>query len=80
MTDVKMLIRQVGELIKQAHAQWDELHVDDNPPPARMLPLIRLRVRFTSCYTFEKQILQRSGCRFIHKMSELLMGTVFGGF
>ncbi|KAH9818060.1 double-strand break repair protein MRE11 [Melampsora americana] len=44
---IKYLTKLVELLISQANAEWDERHVDDDPAPPRMLPLIRLRVEYT---------------------------------
>ncbi|EGG01081.1 uncharacterized protein MELLADRAFT_39329, partial [Melampsora larici-populina 98AG31] len=44
---IKYLTKLVEVLISQANAEWDERHVDDDPQPPRMLPLIRLRVEYT---------------------------------
>ncbi|KAL9939632.1 hypothetical protein V8E36_001449 [Tilletia maclaganii] len=44
----KVLRERVTKLIGIANKNWDTEHADDDPQPARMLPLIRLRVIYTN--------------------------------
>lgn len=44
----KYLKKRVHELIAKANEEWDELYADEDNKPARKLPLIRLRVEYTT--------------------------------
>lgn len=42
------LKKRVKELIQRANAEWDELYAEEEDKPPRKLPLIRLRVEYTT--------------------------------
>lgn len=44
----KYLKQRVNDLIKRANEEWDELYADEEHPPEKMLPLIRLRVEYSN--------------------------------
>ena len=63
----KYLKRRVNELIEKANAEWDELYADDDEIPARPLPLVRLRVEYSTGHEIGNP--QRFGQDFTNKVA-----------
>ncbi|KXS12353.1 DNA repair exonuclease [Gonapodya prolifera JEL478] len=69
-------VLEAKELIDQAKGEWDELHSDETKPPECPLPLIRLRVEYSSLASqndkagkFSAFNPQRFGARFVDRVA-----------